>query len=293
MIKPTPAPVELQKPLEPGLYVTATPIGNAGDITLRALAVLRGCDAILAEDTRTTARLLAIHAISRPLLSYNDHNAPRLRPAILERLARGERLVLVSDAGTPLVSDPGYKLVREALAAGANVHALPGASATLAALVLSGLPTDHFLFAGFLPTGSSARRSALDELKSLRATLIFFEAPQRLAESLRDMQETLGPRQAAIGRELTKLHEEVRRDDLGALAACYADTLTARGEVTVIVGPPQSAGPDSERTDALLDRALAFMPVRAAADLVSDALNISRRTVYARALARKGAGNGG
>ncbi|HEX4080531.1 MAG TPA: 16S rRNA (cytidine(1402)-2'-O)-methyltransferase [Rhizomicrobium sp.] len=282
-----PAPPDARSPLKPGLYVISTPIGNARDITLRALDILRDCDAIVAEDTRTTAKLLAIHAISRPLLSYNDHNAPRMRPAILSRLAQDERIALVSDAGTPLISDPGYKLVRQAIAAGARVEAIPGASAALAALVLSGLPTDRFLFAGFLPTTSGARRSALEELKPIRASLILFEAPRRLGESLRDMREVLGPRSAAVAREMTKLHEEVRRGELDVLAEFYTVGAAPRGESTIVVGPPPPDQPDPGRADILLDKALAFMPVSAAADLVSDALNMPRRTVYARALARK------
>ncbi len=292
MVKPNPAPGITPTPLEPGLHVTATPIGNARDITLRALDVLRQSDVIVAEDTRTTARLLAIHAISRPLLAYNDHNAPRMRPVILDRLARGERVALVSDAGTPLISDPGYKLVKAALAADAKVHVVPGASAALSALVLSALPTDRFLFAGFLPPTQSARRSALDELKSFTCSLIFFEAPQRLAESLRDMCDILGPRPAAVARELTKLHEEVRRDELCALADRFAGQPPPRGEITVVLGPAAAALPDWERTDALLDRALAFMPVRTAAEFVSEALNLPRRPVYNRAISRKNAASG-
>ncbi|HWE07057.1 MAG TPA: 16S rRNA (cytidine(1402)-2'-O)-methyltransferase, partial [Rhizomicrobium sp.] len=222
MGKPTPSRPKSQSGLERGLFVTATPIGNARDITLRALDVLGRCDAILTEDTRVTAKLLAIHAISRPLVAYNDHNAARMRPAILTRLAAGERIALVSDAGTPLISDPGYKLVREALAAGERVHVVPGASAVLAALVISGLPTDRFLLVGFLPPGSSARRSVLEELKQLRSSLIFFESPRRLSESLRDMCDVLGRRQGAIVRELTKLHEEVCRGALSDLSLRYS-----------------------------------------------------------------------
>jgi 16S rRNA (cytidine1402-2'-O)-methyltransferase len=276
MNKLTPSRPESQSSLEPALYVTATPIGNARDITLRALDVLKNCDVILAEDTRVTAKLLAIHAVSRPLQSYNEHNAARIRPAILERLARGERIALVSDAGTPLISDPGYKLVREAVAAGAKVHVVPGASAVLAALVLSGLPTDRFLLAGFLPAARGARRSVLEELKTLRTSIVFFEAPQRLGESLRDMQEVLGPRQAAVARELTKLHEEVRRGDLDRLATFYAEN-APRGEITIVVGPPLAVAADFSRADKLLDMALGFMPVRAATDLVSTALDLPQR----------------
>jgi 16S rRNA (cytidine1402-2'-O)-methyltransferase len=288
MSKPTPSTVEAQSRLESGLYITATPIGNARDITLRALDVLRGCDTIVAEDTRMTAKLLAIHAISRPLAAYNDHNAARVRPALLGRLSRGERIVLVSDAGTPLVSDPGYKLVRDALAAGVKVYTIPGASAALAALVLAGLPTDRFLFAGFPPSRRGERRAMLEELKTLRASLIFFESPQRLAESLADMLAVLGPRPAAIARELTKLHEEVRRDDLAGMVQHYAVEAPPRGEITIVVGPPMRTEPDLTCVDALLDKALVFMPVRAAAELVAEALEVPRRTVYARALSRRG-----
>jgi 16S rRNA (cytidine1402-2'-O)-methyltransferase len=289
MVKPNPAAGPTPSPLEPGLYVTATPIGNARDISLRALDVLRESDAIVAEDTRTTAKLLAIHAISRPLLAYNDYNAPRMRPVILGRLGRGERIALVSDAGMPLVSDPGYKLVKAALAAGTRVHVIPGASAALAALILSALPTDRFLFAGFLPATQAARRTTLAELKSATCSLIFFEAPQRLAESLRDMCDVLGGRHAAVAREMTKLHEEVRRDELCTLADLYANEAPPRGEITIVVGPAPESAPDWERTDALLDRALSYMPARTAAEFVSDALGLPRRLVYNRAIARKDA----
>lgn len=273
--------------LAAGLYVTATPIGHARDITLRALDVLGGCDAILAEDTRVTAKLLAIYGISKPLHAYNDHNAQRERPKILARLAEGARLVLVSDAGTPLVSDPGFKLVRAALAEGLAVHAVPGASAPLAALALAGLPTDRFLFAGFLPAKHGERLAMLEELKDVRSTLVFFESAQRLHGSLEDMAAALGPRPAAVGRELTKLHEEMRRGDLESLAAHYAAEGAPKGEITLVVGPPLAHAPDMARADALLEKALGFMPVRAAADLVAEALALPRRALYERALLLK------
>jgi 16S rRNA (cytidine1402-2'-O)-methyltransferase len=276
---------ESQSPLAPGLYVTATPIGNARDITLRALDALAACDAIAAEDTRVTSRLLSIYGISKPLFSYNDHNAAGARPKLIKRLREGARIVLVSDAGTPLVSDPGYKLVREALAEGVAVHVLPGPSAALAALALAGLPTDRFLFAGFLPPKSGARRTALLELRDVRATLIFFESAQRLSESLADMANVLGPREAAVGRELTKLHEEMRRGDLATLASSYASP--PKGEVALVVAPPKDAAPDLARADALLDKALQFMPVRAATDLLAEALDLPRHALYERALAKK------
>lgn len=240
----------------------------------------------MAEDTRVTAKLLAIYGISKPLLAYNDHNAAGMRPKLLARLAEKARMVLVSDAGTPLVSDPGYKLVREALVEGFPVHALPGASAPLTALALAGLPTDRFLFAGFLPSKKGERHRVLEELRQLRATLIFFESPQRLGETLKDMREALGDRPAAVARELTKLHEEIVRADLSALVARY-ETETPRGEVTVLVGPPGDAEPDFAKAEKLLKDALAFMPVRAASDLIAAALDVPRRETYARALALK------
>ncbi len=297
--QPIPRAAESQKPeagespvvgrgeLAPGLYVVATPIGHARDISLRALDVLKGCDAIIAEDTRVTSKLLSIHGISKPLSAYNDHNAARERPKLLARLHQGARLAQLSDAGTPLVSDPGFKLVRAALAEDLPVHAIPGASAPLTALVLAGLPTDRFLFAGFLPAKSGERRSMLEELKPLRASLVFFESAQRLAASLADLAAVLGPRAAAVGRELTKRHEEMRRGSLPDLAAHYAEAGPPRGEVTLVIGPPEVEGPDLSRADPLLEQALAFMPVRAAADLVAEALNLPRRAVYARALALK------
>jgi 16S rRNA (cytidine1402-2'-O)-methyltransferase len=273
--------------LPAGLYITATPIGNARDITLRALDVLGNCDVIAAEDTRVTAKLLAIHGIEKPLIAYNDHNAARERPRILSRLRAGARVALVSDAGTPLVSDPGFKLVREAIADGLPVHALPGPSAVLTGLALAGLPTDRFFFAGFLPSKSGERRTALEELKTLRATLVFFESAQRLAASLADMADVLGMRTCAVARELTKLHEEVRRGDLKQLAERYANEDAPKGEVTLLVSPPHEVVADFARIDAALDKALAFMPVRAAVDLVSEALSAPRKAVYARALEKK------
>ena len=273
--------------LAPGLYITATPIGNARDITLRALDVLAGCDVIAAEDTRVSAKLLAIHGISRPLTAYNDHNGARERPKLLARLKHGARIALISDAGTPLVSDPGFKLVREALAEGVPVHAIPGASATLTALALAGLPTDRFLFVGFLPSKTGERGTALAELKNIRATLIFFELAQRLAESLAQMADVLGDRAVAVTRELTKLHEEVRRSTLGILAAQYAQEPPPRGEVTILVGPPPEQQADFARIDALLDKALPFMPVRAASELIAEALGVPRKEIYQRALEKK------
>ncbi len=271
-----------------GLYILATPIGNARDISLRALEVLKGCDVIAAEDTRVTAKLLAIHGIAKPLIPYNDHNGPQMRPKILARLEQGQAVVLVSDAGTPLVSDPGYKLVREVIGAGISVMALPGPSAVLAGLTLSGLPSDRFLFAGFLPSKAGERKAMLDEVSGIRATLIFFESAQRLDESLPALAEMLGDRQAVVARELTKLHEEIRRGSLGELAVHYAKAGAPKGEVTLLVAPPDAAGaPDSARIDAALKAALAFMPVKAAAEMIADLTDGSRKALYARALELK------
>jgi 16S rRNA (cytidine1402-2'-O)-methyltransferase len=273
--------------LAPGLYVLATPIGNAGDITLRGLAALKAAGLVLAEDTRVTAKLLAIHGVRQSLAPYNDHNAAEARPRILEKLRKGAAIVLVSDAGTPLVSDPGFKLVREAIAEGIAVTALPGPSAALAALALAGLPSDRFLFAGFLPSKAGERTRALEELKAVRASLILFESPQRLATSLAALREVLGDRPAAVTRELTKLHEEVRRGTLGELAAHYERAVTPKGEVTLVIGPPEEIAPDSAAIDAALKAALPFMPVKAAAEMIAALTGAARKTVYERALELK------
>lgn len=267
--------------------MVATPIGNARDITLRALEVLRSADVIAAEDTRVTAKLLAIHGISRPLVAYNDHNGGEMRPRLLARLQKGERVALVSDAGTPLVSDPGYKLVREVVAGGLPVVALPGASAVLTGLAISGLPSDRFLFAGFLSSRAGERKTVLEELKGLRATLIFFESAQRLDEALPAMFEVLGERPAVVARELTKLHEEVRRGFLSDLAQHYAGAPAPKGEVTILVGPPRQAEADTAKIDAALKAALAFMPVKAAAQMIADLTGGSRTQIYDRALTLK------
>jgi 16S rRNA (cytidine1402-2'-O)-methyltransferase len=268
-----------------GLAVVATPIGNMLDITLRALATLRAADVITCEDTRVTQKLLARHGIERPLLAYHDHNAERMRPLLLDRLRRGELVALVCDAGTPLISDPGFKLVQAALAEGLPVTTLPGASAPLAALVLSGLPSDRFLFAGFLPPKGAARRRALAELAAVPATLVFFESAPRLAAALTDMAAVLGLRQAAVARELTKLFEEVRRGELAELAAHYREAGKPRGELVVVVGPAaETAGLAGTALDEQLKAALAQMSVRDASEAVAAATGRKRREVYQRAL---------
>ncbi|MBV9551784.1 MAG: 16S rRNA (cytidine(1402)-2'-O)-methyltransferase [Alphaproteobacteria bacterium] len=273
--------------MAPGLHLVATPIGNLGDITLRALWVLRSADRILCEDTRVTGRLLAHFGIDTPLRPYHDHNAERARPDVLAALRRGETLALVSDAGTPLVSDPGYKLVCAAIAEGVPVTAAPGVSAATAALILSGLPPDRFLFAGFLPVRSHARRAALAAWREIEATLLFYEGPSRLAACLTDMAEILGDRPAAIGRELTKLHEEVRRGKLVGLAGDYRDRPAVRGEIVIVVGPPAAPAADLAAVDAQLDRLLAEGSVRDAAAALAAGTGLPRRNAYERALARQ------
>ncbi len=269
----------------PGLHLVATPIGNLGDVTVRALAVLRGADRILCEDTRITRRLLARYGIRGTLEPYHDHNADAARPVALSALRRGERVALVSDAGTPLLSDPGYKLVRAALAEGLPVTAAPGPSAAVTALILSGLPPDRFFFAGFLPPRQAARRRALDELRGLDATLVFYEGVSRLAASLDDMAECLGNRPAAVARELTKLYEEVRRGGLAQLAAHYRDAETPRGEIVIVVGAPQPAAPDEAELDRRLRAALAETGVREAAARLAAETGLPRGGLYRRALA--------
>jgi 16S rRNA (cytidine1402-2'-O)-methyltransferase len=270
-----------------GLHVVATPIGNARDISLRALEALAACDMILAEDTRVTSKLLAIHGIKKSLAPYNDHNAAEARPRILEKLRGGAAIVLVSDAGTPLVSDPGFKLVRAVLDEGLPVQALPGASAALTALALAGLPTDRFVFAGFLSSKAGERARALEELKGVRASLIFFESGPRLAESLAAMAQVLGDRAAAVARELTKMHEEVRRGSLAELAAHYEKASVPKGEITLVIGPPAEVAPDTAAIDAALKAALPFMPVKAAAEMIAGLTGAARKSVYDRALELK------
>jgi 16S rRNA (cytidine1402-2'-O)-methyltransferase len=276
-----------------GLHIVATPIGNAADITLRALEALRRVDLIACEDTRVTGNLMARYEIGTRRLAYNDHNAERVRPLLIERLRRGERIALVSDAGMPLISDPGYKLVRAAIAEGLPVTIVPGASAPLAALTLSGLPSDRFLFAGFLPNRSAARRRDLAELAAVPATLILFESARRLGEALADMASVLGDRPAAVAREMTKRFEEVRRGSLAALAAHYAAAGPPKGEIVIVIGPPAPAAAEDAAQAALtlddmLRDALAGASLRDAAAAVAIASGLPRRAVYARALALAG-----
>jgi 16S rRNA (cytidine1402-2'-O)-methyltransferase len=271
----------------PGLHVVATPIGNLGDITLRALAALAGADVIACEDTRVTRKLLDRYGIVTPLTPYHDHNAASVRPKLLRRLADGEAIALVSDAGTPLVSDPGFKLVRAARDAGHAVTALPGASAPLAALAVAGLPTDQFFFAGFLPAKQAARRARIGELAGIPATLILFETGPRVAATLADLTVGLGAREAALCRELTKLHEEVKRGDLASLAQHFAaEDSEIRGEIVLVIGPPTaSSQPSPDEADALLRAALGRASLKDAVGEVALATGLPRRGLYQRALA--------
>jgi len=269
----------------PGLHLVATPIGNLGDITLRALQTLAGVDVIACEDTRITRRLTERYAIAAQLKPYHEHNAEAARPKILEVLAQGGSVALVSDAGTPLISDPGFKLVREVCAAGHPVYALPGPSSVLAALSVAALPTDRFFFEGFLPAKSAARRARLAELARIDATLVMFESGNRMQATLTDLAEIMGEREAAVCRELTKLHEEVRRAPVAEFAR-QADAPETRGEFVLVIGPP-AADADvlaSDALDGLLREQLAANSVK---DAVAHAVALSgrpRREVYARAL---------
>jgi 16S rRNA (cytidine1402-2'-O)-methyltransferase len=268
-----------------GLSIVATPIGNAADITLRALEVLAGVDVIACEDTRVTSKLLAIHGISTSLTAYHEHNAARARPALIQRLKSGQTVALVSDAGTPLVSDPGYKLVRACLDAEIPVTGIPGPSAALTALMVSGLPTDRFLFAGFLPPRTTARRRALTELAAVPASLVLMESARRLAALLADMADILGERETAVTRELTKMFEEVRRGTPAILAAHYRDAGAPKGEVTLVVAPPLAGSSlTDDEVDRRLNEAMRESSVRDAAARVAVETGLAKRALYNRAL---------
>jgi len=278
------------KPLcpESALYIVATPIGNLGDISLRALWVLQQADVILCEDTRVSGSMLHQYGIKKPLLSCHEHNEAERIQTVLDRLSKGEVLALISDAGTPMISDPGYRLVRACREAGQKIVSLPGASALLTALACAGLPSDRFLFVGFLPAKQSARRKELAALASTKATLVFYESPQRLAACLADMKEAFsGSRQAAIGRELTKLYEEMRLGSLEELAAFYKETDTPKGEIVILVEPDDSSSTalSAEDVDALLSKALAKMSLRDAVAAVTEATGLKKSEIYQRALA--------
>lgn len=275
------------RPVSPGLYLVATPIGNLRDMTLRALDVLAAADLVLAEDTRVTAKLLTAYGLRAKLERCDDHASNRAAEIAVERLKAGEVVALVSDAGTPLVSDPGYVVARAVVAEGLPVHPVPGPSSLLAALCIAGLPADRVLFAGFLPPKSAARRTALEELRPGRQTLVFFESGPRLRDSLADMAEVLGARPAAVARELTKLYEECVRGDLADLAV--DPRLDApKGEIVVVVGPGEAETASAADADAALAEALTRLPPGEAAAEVSKALNLPRKPLYKRALELKG-----
>ena len=273
----------MDRSLPPGLYIVATPIGNLGDVTARAADTLRSVNRILAEDKRVTAKLLAHLGATAPMTAYHDHSDDSLRDRILADLG-SQAIALVSDAGTPLISDPGYKLVRAARAAGHAVHTLPGACAAIAALTLAGLPTDRFLFLGFLPAKTKARAEAIVEVAAVRASLVLYESGPRLGESLAALAGGLGAREAAVVREISKLHEETVTGTLDDLAARYADS-PPRGEIVIIVGPPPEGAEasDNDLDEALRD-ALSRTTVSRAAAEVADALGVPRKRAYARAL---------
>ena len=275
--------------LAAGLHLVATPIGNLRDITLRALEVLASADVIACEDTRVTRKLLDHYCITTPMTPYHEHNASAVRPKLLAKLAAGEAIALVSDAGTPLISDPGFKLVRGAHEAGQNVMAVPGASAALSALIVSGLPTDRFFFEGFLPAKEGQRRARIAELTRIPASLILFETGPRLARALSDLAAGLGAREAAICRELTKLYEEARRGDLATLANDYASAPPPRGEIVIVIAPPAAelGELDGDAIDDMLRRALGRASVKDAVGEVAAATGMPRREVYQRALALK------
>ncbi len=268
------------------MYLVATPFGNLGDITLRALEILRSANVIACEDTRITRRLLSHYGVGTPTTAYHDHNAPTVLPRLIKRLQKGEIVALVSDAGTPLVSDPGYRLVQAVISEGIPVSTAPGPVAAIAALTLAGLPTDSFLFAGFLPTRQAARRRRLEGLSAVPAALIFYESPRRVPAALAAMADCLGDRPAAVVREITKIYEDVQRGSLGELAAAFAQSGPPRGEVVLVVGPPATrASVDDAQIDAMLGQILATMSLRDAVDHVAAASGRQRRDVYQRALA--------
>lgn len=270
----------LGRPLAPGLYLVATPIGNLEDISLRAVSVLARADVIFCEDTRHSARLLQRYGIATPTRPLHEHNEDRVAPDVVGQIQRGQRIAVISDAGTPLVSDPGFRVARAVMAEGLPVHAVPGASALLAGLSLAGLPADTFLFAGFLPAKGPARRSRLSELQSIPATLVFFESPHRLGESLADMAAVLGDRPAAVGRELTKRYEEVARASLNDLAVTYANA-DVRGECVVLVGRGDVPEASDETIAAALAAALQSMRLKDAAVAVAETLGVPKNRVYA------------
>jgi 16S rRNA (cytidine1402-2'-O)-methyltransferase len=278
----------LSEPLAPGLYLVATPIGNLSDITLRALSVLARADSIYCEDTRHSAKLLHHYGISARTRPFHEHNEDRENERIIAELKSGKRVAIISDAGTPLISDPGFKLVRSAAAEGVAVISVPGASALLSALTTSGLPTDSFFFAGFLPPKQAARRARLAELSQIPGSLVFYEAPHRVAETVGDMAQLLGVRQAVVARELTKLHEEIVRGELGDLARLTAED-SLKGEVVIVVGPEQVQAVSDETLTDRLARALEVMSLKDAAKALADEFGVPKARVYGLGIKAKDA----
>jgi 16S rRNA (cytidine1402-2'-O)-methyltransferase len=272
--------------LMPGLYIVATPIGNLGDLSPRAAAVLAGAAVIAVEDSRVTAKLLRHIGVKRPMMPYHDHNAEGVRPGLVARMGT-EAVALVSDAGTPLISDPGYKLVRDARAAGHNVVTIPGPCAAMAALTLAGLPTDRFLYLGFLPPKAQGRATAIAEVAAIRATLVLYESGPRLGVTLAALAEGLGEREAAVTREITKRFEEAVTGTLGELAARYAEA-PPKGEIVIVIAPPGEAAPASaDEAEMALSEALTRLPMAKAVSEVAKKLGVDRKALYARALAMK------
>jgi 16S rRNA (cytidine1402-2'-O)-methyltransferase len=273
-----------------GLYVTATPIGHLGDVTLRALSTMAAVDVLLCEDTRTTAKLLERYGIRTRLMAYHEHNAARVRPAILRALSEGQAIALVSDAGMPLVSDPGYRLVTDCVAHAIPVTAIPGASAVLTALALSGLPTDRFAFLGFLPGKSGERKKLFMEFMGVKASLIAFESPHRIVDALADVAAVLGNRRVAVSRELTKLHEEVLRGTASEVQEILAARASVKGEITLVIAPPEPGAAQTSDADieAAIAVALETLPAAKAAADIAKRFDLAKKDIYARILARKG-----
>ena len=275
--------------LAPGLYVTATPIGHLGDVTLRALATMAAVDILLCEDTRTTAKLLERYGIRTRLMAYHEHNAAKVRPAILRALGEGQSIALVSDAGMPLVSDPGYRLVADCVANEIPVTAIPGASAVLTALALSGLPTDRFTFLGFLPAKSGERKKLLTEFMNVKATLITFESPHRIVDALVDVAGVMNNARVAVTRELTKLHEEVLRGTAAEVHEILSTRPSVKGEITLVIAPPEqnTSQASDEDIESAIDDALKSMPAAKAASDIAKRFDLAKKDIYARILARK------
>jgi len=282
-------PTEPAKTLQPGLYVTATPIGNLADITYRAVNVLKSVDLILCEDTRVSAKLLSHYEISTNCIAYHDHNGARVRPQVLAKLKSGAAIALISDAGTPLISDPGFKLVREAADLDVNILSVPGPSSPIAALSIAGLPSDRFLFLGFLPAKTHARRLVLAEVAGINATLVFLETGPRLIKMLRDVIDVLGPRRGVVAREMTKLYEEVGRGTIDQLIEKFNAISRVKGEIVVIIEPPAEKIFEANEVDGLILEHLHSTSLKEAVAHVAAITGIARRKIYTRALSLSGA----